>query len=1246
MGALRKIDSWESRCVGGRRVLTLRLYSNQDAGNILWEYAFDAIAVESTLLGYENQTDSTWYVTADNPTVDFKTTILGYADRDEKTKKLARLSWAATNGASFAQTVQTNDSTGVFDNTLTMPTRKGAVSEINVALAYGSDTATSTKWKNIEVLAGKPQRIELVTTGEPTVFGLGDVRIDAYVYDQHNNLVEDGTSVDFLLEKSLRVKEQQAGTTNGHAYLIATGGEFNADAANITLKSEGVEVIKTVPIRGLNVVLEATDTSLRHGQVAQLTATVTKPDGTPAVGVNVSFNSKKGLMEKRDVTTDATGHATVNYTAGLNPLSDEWVAAVGFTGGDRLNYSVGAQGTSINALDAMLVAEGATAGEITYKENDVDITAGYEVQGTVTLNIASDNTAVTLGDLADPNLEPVLALTMTEVETVDGKNQIADEHGLNPGEASTDITIVRDHPLGAGRSAEFTAASRVRISGKSAFNRADQVGFRLDFKPTGDAPSGMQTFLEHANGTQVLRYESGKLIYQVKTSTDTYTLEANGIAHNQWHRIGARVSGGEMQLLVDDQLLSKPITGSLEYGGNTDIVVGGVQAHMRALRWYDWSKPALIAFEDNNQQQTLAQGSHTLTVKSLGHLGEAMPGSTLKQLRVAITAGERRNYVSLLTKTGYKEIAQQYIGTLSAQSPYAVLYRPNPFPELVPTAYAWSSDGIFEGIKTAVGYVFPYEDFLIVGEQLMYLATGDWDNFKPTQLAFAALGVATVLPPAKILKPFLGPARKFVTAFEKFPAAKHFAGAIGTAVKESVSGKHDKLAGLLPFVMVGMELYEDPEALGFIMSAINSEEDLWTWVEYFATLVEINGGMDILAAANDRDKEAVYADLGIQSWIPYAYAGGTPKYNRKEVAQLILGEIKKLAKSVDNPKKFSEDLRTLLKLLKENAPELKTFLNTKTFIGAMAGIAKYGKDKLEAFIKDSKHWRVNRFIVLFSIMYTLEEIEAGTLTLDPKGKAESLEKYAFLLADVFSSRPWIKHGAIFQLSQIAYYQLMNQYAGGSKVLGIEQLRPAFKVVKIGGEVKPDGKSYGRKIDIVLDDNGGERWVELKSLRNPFSSAWFKNTTERIEKTKGSFFASDEGARNYYRQFFHDMRTNKDFIKQANLRIILPPKALPNSSFIWYFQEFKDKPSSPGPKNSDIESARVGLCQSSQENEEFYSQNLKDGKSMTHANCGRKSGSYIQLRNSTAYLKEVLAEHAKDLGIEDFIELAKSFDDWE
>src|SRR5690606_7308753 len=64
--------------------LSLRLYSNNDVGNVLFEFAFEYLALHSSILGYNNQTEETWYVTADEPTVPLRAILLGYADRNPK----------------------------------------------------------------------------------------------------------------------------------------------------------------------------------------------------------------------------------------------------------------------------------------------------------------------------------------------------------------------------------------------------------------------------------------------------------------------------------------------------------------------------------------------------------------------------------------------------------------------------------------------------------------------------------------------------------------------------------------------------------------------------------------------------------------------------------------------------------------------------------------------------------------------------------------------------------------------------------------------------------------------------------------------------------------------------------------------------------------------------------------------------------------------------------------------------------
>ena len=77
-------------------------------------------------------------------------------------------------------------------------------------------------------------------------------------------------------------------------------------------------------------------------------------------------------------------------------------------------------------------------------------------------------------------------------------------------------------------------------------------------------------------------------------------------------------------------------------------------------------------------------------------------------------------------------IAQQYIRTVSPQSPFSWQTVPNPMPGLFPEAHAWTWSGLWEGAKSTIGYLIPCEDFIVIGEQLIYLMNRDWENFDAT----------------------------------------------------------------------------------------------------------------------------------------------------------------------------------------------------------------------------------------------------------------------------------------------------------------------------------------------------------------------------------------------------------------------------------------------------------------------------------------------------------------------------------
>ncbi|MEJ2066221.1 MAG: Ig-like domain-containing protein, partial [Reinekea sp.] len=719
--------------------LTMRLYSNEDAGNIVWEYAFEYLYIESAEIGYDLQTDNVYYVNADNPVVDLKATMLGYAYRDTKRKKPFRVHWWADGSGSFSNPIQDSGDTGMFDSTLIMNTTKGSTAQVQLEVINDSSTAPVV-WKKVEVLAGAPHHIEFTRIGNAIALGQGDVQVIVKVFDQFNNLVEDGTEVDFSFSDSLIVRQQDLSTTNGEASILLTGGEYAVASTDLVVNSGKASKSVPLTVEDLSVTMSASNTTLSKQQTVSVTATVTKRDGSPVEGVPVSFVASKGLFKTPDVETDSTGTARVSFTAGLNDIEDKWFAQVGYVASAELSYSVSTAGDSINALDAMLVADEIDAGVITYDHYGIESTIGYETSGELGVTVDSPTT-LTIGDMADPNLEPLVALSMNNLTSLSGQNYFLDAHQLNNGVVEN-VAIVQDHPLGAGRSAALNSTSKITITGNSIFNLPDNIGMRLDVKPLGD---GM--ILNHGQITQTLQFKNGRFVFGVRTDQGSYSVQSDVTATGKWHRVATRMSNGQLELYVDSQLYSRPVAGELDYTSVTDITFGELDAVMRGFRLYDWSSAMLISFADNTTTKPLTTGSHTVTVQSLGHLGDLLPDSLLESIRVAVITGSgERNYVSLLSKLGYRSVAMQYLNTISPESPVALQAMDNPFDGWIDTAQAWSWDSVWEKAKSAISFVIPYEDFISIGQQLVYLMDKDWENFDPVTLAFASLGAATVIP--------------------------------------------------------------------------------------------------------------------------------------------------------------------------------------------------------------------------------------------------------------------------------------------------------------------------------------------------------------------------------------------------------------------------------------------------------------------------------------------------------------------
>lgn len=187
--------------------------------------------------------------------------------------------------------------------------------------------------------------------------------------------------------------------------------------------------------------------------------------------------------------------------------------------------------------------------------------------------------------------------------------------------------------------------------------------------------------------------------------------------------------------------------------------------------------------------------------------------------------------------------------------------------------------------------------------------------------------------------------------------------------------------------------------------------------------------------------------------------------------------------------------------------------------------------------------------------------------------------------------------------------------GQPAVAGIELERPGYTIVNS----LESGKAYKRKIDIVLQTEDGEHWVETKSVAGPFRESWFRNRLEPKRKS------DDRRYRGYFRQHFHDMRLNTDYINAKNRNKILSDGA-ENAKFSWYFHAFKAKHGRP-PTKRDVSNASDWLCRTPRVDrvDKYFEENLSSGKGIIKQKC--KASNAVERRDTTNYVVDLLLAFA-------------------
>ncbi|HEY9198696.1 MAG TPA: hypothetical protein VIR60_04955 [Gammaproteobacteria bacterium] len=1205
--------------------LTIRLIQNTDAENVLWEFAFEYLYLDTQFADYDAQNSNVLYVSADEPEVPLQAALIGFASRKEENKYPVTINWSVDGDGALEQTQQRDDDVGVFFNNLTMASVTGA--RATVIAQFQAEPPVRATLGEIVVVPGKPAHITTDITGDASVAGVGALNLNVSVYDQHLNRVANSTPVDITINGEGIVPIYDGGTVNGVMSAQIKGGHYPGDYT-VTVKADDVTQSYPITIHPLSVQFASVPNTVIPGETAAVTVRVTGHDGQPVVNQPVDLFSDGGFVDVANAVTDSTGQVTLNYVAGFKRGTVNLKARAGLsppaTASITQEFPPPQNPNGLETQGLIVVGEAAQAGTVDYERYDLEVlTIPYTHQTSVSVSGAAGETVtVNLGTLTDPNIAPVAVYPLRAItagQAVIGQGVLPatspDAVGRWPAEVDG-ATVSNDSPRGAGAgSTLFGSADVMRAPENGSFN-VQRPGLRFDIKPIAAG-----TVLEQ--GPLHVAYQNGRIEAVLVTDQGSFTQTSALVAAGSWHSVGLRYDGASLDLEVDGQLRpSVAATGGLTYLAGARLTVGGGFAgHLANLKWFDYSSGPLLTFANGQATETVTfatAGSQSLTVQSTGRMNQA-PGSSLDVQRVGVSDGSLRLFVNLMSRAAYAEFAGHYATTAyqgTELPPINVAALTDPHYErpgngfFIRNAYAATSllDGFISVVSSVAEYLLPIEDMRIVYEQVNLAIAGS-PNFDPVKLAISSLSVMTYLPgPTALLRPVAVPLRKFYQLMSRNSRAmKALAGVLDDIVTKAKRGNWDaissRVSSMVPFFLVAAEMLAEPEGLNIMIDAIQSTDDLWTWVDYFNLPAD---GWEGDGAIPDVELASVQsATNGMHQWansvlgfvVSPAHAAKPPRIDGRLLARALRDAVANLGPDIRaNPQFITMAMRGAKEALTHTLVQsLRKLVTDPRFVTAITAVsARNGIKRVKNFLLGYTDARIPAPLFIGIIAYLESEYAHERLgvthTAGGRIREELFKKYAVIMKDIVAGNPRVldeeqgtkddednllsgefsvahdasallngsAHGAMFHVAMVAYYELANQ-----NIKSIESYRSvwAYKDKDSASTLGTAGvyRKYGRYVDIVLADSEAtaapESWVELKSLKA--NQAKLRETVSS-GFSKWKFAKKDSGSGyKYHKQYVLDRIATK--LKRARTSGKAGNEPIGITGMKWWFHKFKTTP---------------------------------------------------------------------------------------
>ena len=598
-------------------LLSLRLYLNGDAGNILWEYTFGLPV---------NVYPETAFISADNPYIDFVASQI--VDFEEYPDAVVKIQWTPSSGQ--MQHSITNSGIGIYTNRLETTRYAGSTYTVIAKVVFSNvptiQVGTEKEFGPYEVIPGKPANIALNPATQTPLLSDGKTQttISGLVKDAHGNTVEDGTPVSWDSGYSGILTNEVIETSGGLVSVNYQTGVETLDT-DITLQSGEATDSVTITKSPFDFAMSLSTYEVEVGDQSGITVTINTSTAS-SEAINIIWNTTYGSIQGEYTLTGSTATATyfpdeiagdAQITAVIGGVQRSAPLRVKQVGDDAVVFGVPAL---VNAQPGEMAVVDTLDGGTAQHRAVTDTTATvYGTPGTdVTLKV---------GGFFTPNAVSSFHLNTNEVRQRDGGEQyvlerISGAEGVFSSSADISVNYAESWNV-SGSSLEFKQGN-ITVSDVPALDITDRFFSNIRFN-TKIAQE--QTLFEKGSGSYKLGLvnEDGfKVKATVQTNNGSYSVLSDVINPNEWIIAGLRLRNGKLELRVNNNEFSTAAPGAIVHGGfSNDLVIGqSFQGYMGDLKiGAERSAATLISLGNDSTEQTLPigdDGKAVFTVKSNG----------------------------------------------------------------------------------------------------------------------------------------------------------------------------------------------------------------------------------------------------------------------------------------------------------------------------------------------------------------------------------------------------------------------------------------------------------------------------------------------------------------------------------------------------------------------------------------------------------------------------------------------------